>query len=147
MQLQKNISLKPYNTFGIDVSANYFSSFSNADELAELLSFDPSLSVLTLGGGSNILFTKNFDGLVLKNEVKGIEEATEDEDYVYVRAGAGENWHSFVLHCLQRNWAGVENLSLIPGNVGASPMQNIGAYGVEIKEVFFELEAFSVREK
>src|SRR5579871_1659510 len=89
MQLQKNISLKPFNTFSIDVSANYFSRFSNADELAELLSFDPSLSILTLGGGSNILFTKNFDGIVLKNDIKGIELITEDEDYIYVRAGAG----------------------------------------------------------
>jgi UDP-N-acetylmuramate dehydrogenase len=148
---QENISLKKFNTFGIDVTARYFSSFSNIDQLKELLSPDSRLltpdSRLILGGGSNILLTKNFDGLVLKNEVRGIELITEDEHYVYVRAGAGENWHRFVMYCLQRNWAGVENLSLIPGNVGASPMQNIGAYGVELKEVFYELEAFSIKEQ
>ena len=148
---QENISLKKFNTFGIDVSARYFSSFSNTDQLKQLLSPDsrlpPPASRLILGGGSNILLTKNFDGLVMKNEVKGIELITEDDHYVYVRAGAGENWHQFVLYCLQRNWAGVENLSLIPGNVGAGPMQNIGAYGVELKEVFYELEAFSIKEQ
>ena len=83
--------------------------------------------------------------MVLKNEIKGIQLIREDENYVYVRAGAGENWHQFVLYCLQRNWAGVENLSLIPGNIGASPMQNIGAYGVELKDVFYELEAFNIK--
>ncbi len=143
MQIQQNVSLKNFNTFGIEVSARYFSSFSDVNELKELLS--PDSRLLVLGGGSNILLTKNFDGLVLKNAIKGIELITEDENYVYVRAGAGENWHRFVMHCLQRNWAGVENLSLIPGNVGASPMQNIGAYGVELKEVFFELEAFNIK--
>jgi len=96
---------------------------------------------LLLGGGSNVLFTHHFNGIVLKNEIRGIELIREDEHYVYVRAGAGESWHGFVQYCLQRNYAGVENLSLIPGNVGAAPMQNIGAYGVEIKDVFYELEA------
>ncbi|HEY4336630.1 MAG TPA: UDP-N-acetylmuramate dehydrogenase, partial [Puia sp.] len=99
-----------------------------------------------LGGGSNILFTKDFGGLVLKNNIRGIELIREDEHHVYVRVGAGENWQGFVEYCLQRNWAGVENLSLIPGSVGATPMQNIGAYGVEIKEVFYELEAWSLEE-
>ena len=103
--------------------------------------------MLTLGGGSNILFTKNFDGLVLKNELKGIELVKEDEHHVYIKAAAGENWHQFVLHCINNDWAGVENLSLIPGNVGAGPMQNIGAYGVEIKDVFYSLEAFHLKEK
>jgi UDP-N-acetylmuramate dehydrogenase len=83
---------------------------------------------------------------VLKNEIKGIQEVREDSEYVYVKVGAGENWHQFVLHCIKRNWAGVENLSLIPGNVGASPMQNIGAYGEELKEVFFALEAYHKNE-
>ena len=90
---------------------------------------------------------RNFDGLVLKNELMGIKKVNEDQDHVYVTAGAGENWHQFVLYCIKNNWAGVENLSLIPGNVGATPMQNIGAYGVEIKEVFHELNAFHLQEK
>ncbi|HEY4875133.1 MAG TPA: UDP-N-acetylmuramate dehydrogenase [Puia sp.] len=145
--IQQNISLKNLNTFGIDVKANYFSSFTNDDELAELLTQNPTLKTVILGGGSNILFTKNFDGLILKNEIKGIDLVNEDEDHLYIKVGAGENWHQFVIFCINRNWAGVENLSLIPGNVGASPMQNIGAYGVEIKEVFYELEAFNISEK
>jgi UDP-N-acetylmuramate dehydrogenase len=100
-----------------------------------------------LGGGSNILFTKDFDGHVLKNDIRGIAKINEDDEYVYVRVGAGENWHQFVLFCIKNNWQGIENLSLIPGNVGASPMQNIGAYGVEIRELFLELNAFHVHEK
>ena len=149
--IQENISLKKFNTFGIDVAAKYFAIFNSVDELSELL--EPkrlptaNCQLLTLGGGSNILFTKNFDGLVLKNELKGIELVKEDEHHVYIKAAAGENWHQFVLHCINNNWAGVENLSLIPGNVGASPMQNIGAYGVEIKDVFYSLEAFHLKEK
>jgi UDP-N-acetylmuramate dehydrogenase len=147
MQIQENFSLKPYNTFAIDATARYFAKFSNIDELAEVTTNDFGLSTLILGGGSNILFTKNFDGLVLKNEVLGIEKVRGDNEHIYVRVGAGENWHRFVLFCIENNWAGVENLSLIPGNVGASPMQNIGAYGVEIREVFHELNAFHLHEK
>jgi UDP-N-acetylmuramate dehydrogenase len=148
MQIQENISLKPFNTFGIDARARQFAPFSNTDELEELLAPDRYRDpTLILGGGSNILLTKNFDGLVLKNEIKGITLLHEEEEHVYVKAGAGENWHEFVLYCLQRNWAGVENLSLIPGNVGASPMQNIGAYGVELAEVFWNLEAFHLKDK
>jgi len=152
MQVQENFSLKKLNTFGIDVSAKYFATFSTVDEINELLEFKQlstinyQPSTLILGGGSNILFTKNFDGLVLKNQIKGIEIINEDDDYVYVKAGAGENWHQFVLYCITNNLAGVENLSLIPGNVGASPMQNIGAYGVEIKDVFYSLNAFHLKE-
>jgi UDP-N-acetylmuramate dehydrogenase len=144
MQIQENISLKPYNTFGINAKAKFFSIFSSTDELQELLNnYKPQTTnhKLILGGGSNILFTKDFNGLVLKNELKGIELIKEDENHYYVKAAAGENWHEFVMHCIQHNYAGIENLSLIPGNVGASPMQNIGAYGVEIKEVFEQLEA------
>lgn len=144
MQIQENISLKSYNTFGIDTKARYFSSFSSVDELQTII-FKPQ--ILVLGGGSNILFTKDFDGLVLKNEIIGIEELHEDSEYIYVKAGAGENWHQFVLYCIERNWAGLENLSLIPGNVGAAPIQNIGAYGVELREVFCNLEAFHLQEK
>jgi UDP-N-acetylmuramate dehydrogenase len=147
MQIQENISLKPFNTFGIDAKARYFSVFSDMDELSELTTHDSRLTTLILGGGSNILFTKNYEGLVLKNEIKGIELLHEDESYVYVKAGAGENWHRFVLYCLNNNWAGVENLSLIPGHVGAAPIQNIGAYGVELRDVFWSLEAFHLQEK
>ncbi|HEV7781697.1 MAG TPA: UDP-N-acetylmuramate dehydrogenase [Chitinophagaceae bacterium] len=158
MLLQENISLKAYNTFGIDVKARYFAEFKSVEELSELLVSDSRLTLhdsrltphdsrLVLGGGSNILFTKDIDGLVLKNGVKGISKIKEDDEYVYVQAGAGENWHAFVLYCIENGWAGVENLSLIPGNVGASPMQNIGAYGVEIKDVFYELKALNIEEK
>jgi UDP-N-acetylmuramate dehydrogenase len=147
MQIQSNFSLKRYNTFGIDARARYFSTFSDIEELKELTIHYSPFTTFILGGGSNILFTKDFDGHVLKNNIRGIAKINEDEEYVYVKAGAGENWHQFVLFCIQNNWQGIENLSLIPGNVGASPMQNIGAYGVEIKEVFVELTAFSLREK
>jgi UDP-N-acetylmuramate dehydrogenase len=147
MQLLENISLKPYNTFGIDAMARYFGSFTSIEELSELLTIDSRLPTLILGGGSNVLFTKDFDGLVLRNELRGIKKIKEDESFVYIQAGAGENWHQFVLYCIENGWAGVENLSLIPGCVGASPMQNIGAYGVEIKEVFHELKAFHLKEK
>lgn len=151
--MQENISIKEYNTFGISVVAKYFSDFKTVNELSELLEFDQretqneKRETLILGGGSNILFTKDFDGLVLKNELHGIKEIKEDAHHVYVQVGAGENWHQFVLHCIKKDWAGVENLSLIPGNVGASPMQNIGAYGVEIKDVFYSLEAYHIKDK
>ena len=153
MKIEENISLKKYNSFGIDVNAKFFASFKNAGEANELLEYNHSSlithhsSTLTLGGGSNILFTKNFDGLVLKNEIAGIEKVKEDEEFIYIKAGAGVNWHLLVMHCIENNWAGVENLSLIPGNVGASPMQNIGAYGVEIKDVFYQLEALNIEDK
>ena len=147
MQIHENFSLKPYNTFGIDSKAKYFAAFRSVEVLNNLLTQYSPLTTLILGGGSNILFTKDFDGIVLKNEIEGIEKIAEDEDAVYIKCGAGENWHKVVLHCIENNWAGLENLSLIPGCVGASPMQNIGAYGVEIKNVFHELTAFHLQEK
>lgn len=147
MQIQENISLKTFNTFGIDAVARFFASFSDTAALNALTTQHAALNTLLLGGGSNILFTGNYDGLVLKNEIKGIEKINEDDEFVYIKAGAGENWHQFVLHCIGHSWGGVENLSLIPGNIGASPMQNIGAYGVEIKDVFCGLEAFHLNEK
>ncbi len=148
MQLAENISLKPYNTFGIDAAARYFAAFQNISELEELCNYKLPLTSykFILGGGSNILLTKNIDGIVLQNKICGIEVINEDEDYIYVKAGAGEAWHQFVLHCIAHGYAGVENLSLIPGSVGASPMQNIGAYGVEIKDVFHELEAYHLQD-
>lgn len=147
MNITENVSLKPYNTFHVDAKARYFATFSSPDELRAILEDKRAAELLVLGGGSNLLFTKDFNGLVLQNQVKGIEELHEDTDAVYVRAGAGENWHGFVLHCIDKNWAGLENLSLIPGNVGASPMQNIGAYGVELEDVFWDLEAYDLKEK
>ncbi|MDB5197285.1 MAG: UDP-N-acetylenolpyruvoylglucosamine reductase [Flaviaesturariibacter sp.] len=143
MQIQENVSLQPYNTFGIDVKAHRFSSCSSVEQLRELVSRNGG-PLLIVGGGSNILCTHDFEGLVLKNEISGIEAVKEDEDFVFVKAGAGVNWHHFVLFCLENNYAGAENLSLIPGSVGASPMQNIGAYGVEIKDIFEELEALHI---
>lgn len=149
MIIHENYSLKKLNTFGIDASARYFTEFSNVDTVSEILS-QPLFSnkqKLILGGGSNLLFTKNFDGIVLKNNIKGIEIVKEDANYYYIKAGAGEIWHDLVMHCITNNYAGLENLSLIPGRVGASPMQNIGAYGVEIKDYFFELEAMHITDK
>jgi len=148
-EIQHNISLKAYNTFGIDASARLFATFSSLTQLESLLAFrkELNLDLLILGGGSNILLIKDYDGLVLKNELKGVEVVNEDKDYLYIRAGAGENWHQFVMYCVSRGYAGVENLSLIPGNIGASPMQNIGAYGVEVKDIFHELEAYHVNEQ
>ncbi|MDE3143903.1 MAG: UDP-N-acetylmuramate dehydrogenase [Bacteroidota bacterium] len=149
MQILENISLKPFNTFGIDAKAKYFSSFTTVDELTELLNSRLTThdSRLILGGGSNLLFTKDFDGIVLKNELKGIELIKEDDEFFYVKAAAGEVWHEFVLHCIKNNYAGVENLSLIPGSLGAGPIQNIGAYGVELKDVFESLEAYHIGDK
>ncbi len=146
INIKHAFSLKPFNTFGIDAKAKYFASFASMNQLQECLAIDETQRLI-LGGGSNILFTKDFNGLVLKNELRGIEFVGETDDHVYLKAGAGENWHQFVKYCIQKNLSGVENLSLIPGSVGASPMQNIGAYGVEIKEVFHSLEAFHIHDK
>jgi UDP-N-acetylmuramate dehydrogenase len=146
IQLKKNQSLKPFNTFGIDVSAKYFATLSSLDDIHEILS-DHHLKAekkLILGGGSNLLFTGNFDGLVLHNLLKGMEVLREDAHHVWLKVAAGEVWHSFVLFCVERRLAGVENLSLIPGFTGAAPMQNIGAYGVEVKETCEEVEALSM---
>ena len=147
MNIQNNISLKPFHTFGIDVKAGKLARFADVPSLQECIAEIGGESPLILGGGSNILFTKDIPGWVLKNEIKGISLVEEDEDYVYIKAGAGENWHQLVMHCVANGWSGVENLSLIPGCAGASPMQNIGAYGVEIKDVFYSLTAFHVKDK
>ncbi len=148
MTVHQNYSLKKLNTFGIDAAAKYFAELSSIEQFKELLSDKQynTAAKLILGGGSNLLFTKNFDGIVLKNSLKGIELIKEDADSYYVKSAAGEVWHEFVMHCIQNNYAGLENLSLIPGCVGASPMQNIGAYGVEIKDSFYELEALNIHD-
>jgi UDP-N-acetylmuramate dehydrogenase len=136
--MQENVSLKNYNTFGVDVSSRYFAEVNSVEKLIETVKFSKSqnLPVLFIGGGSNILFTKDFDGLAIQLNLKGITEEIVNENGVLVTAKAGENWHQFVMYCLDKNYGGLENLSLIPGNVGTSPMQNIGAYGTEIKDVF-----------
>ncbi|MBC7948948.1 MAG: UDP-N-acetylmuramate dehydrogenase [Chitinophagaceae bacterium] len=145
--LSTDISLAPFNSFGIKVKTRWYGKFCDAGELTQIINSSPRVPKLVLGGGSNLLFTKDFEGLVLKNEIMGIQKTSEDENFVYLKVGAGENWHRFVMYCIENNYAGVENLSLIPGCVGASPMQNIGAYGVELKDVFHELTAFHIEEK
>src|SRR3990167_10664635 len=140
--IEENKSLKQLNTFGIDVNARYFATVRTVLELQSLLAeFE---SPLILGGGSNILFTKNVAGLVIHNCISGIEKIDENNDHVFLKIGAGENWHQLVLYCIENNYAGIENLSLIPGTVGAAPIQNIGAYGVELKETLFEVHTISV---
>ena len=144
--MQQNISLKPFNTFGLEASAKYFVEVNSVSNLKEILQ-NPNfqnINKLFLGGGSNILLTKNYDGLVIKINLKGIQKISEDESHVYIQAGAGENWHKLVMYCVENQYAGMENLSLIPGTVGAAPMQNIGAYGVEIKDIFEELQALNL---
>jgi UDP-N-acetylmuramate dehydrogenase len=142
--IEHNISLKPFNTFGFDLKAEHFIRFSSILGLSEILKEHAEKPLFILGGGSNILLTKNVEGLVLKNVIKGIKIIEDHEDYVIVESGAGEVWHEFVVHSINNGWAGIENLSLIPGSVGASPMQNIGAYGVEIKDVFAYLSALNI---
>ncbi|MDQ3277129.1 MAG: UDP-N-acetylmuramate dehydrogenase [Bacteroidota bacterium] len=149
MQIWENISLRPYNTFRIEAAARYFTAFQSVEELEEIMASRPyqDNASLVLGGGSNILLTRDVDGVVLKNDIGGIAVVQEDENHIYLKAGAGVNWHKLVMFCVENSYAGAENLSLIPGNVGASPMQNIGAYGVEIKDVFYQLEAYHLQEK
>ena len=143
MLISSNTSLRNLNTFGIEASAKYFTSIQSIENICELFESNEykSNQRLILGGGSNLLLTKNVDALVIKNNLKGIEIVKETADSVFVKCAGGEVWHEFVMWCIDKNYAGLENLSLIPGCTGASPMQNIGAYGVEIKDTFYELEA------
>lgn len=145
MNIQENISLKHLNTFGIAKNARFFTAVTSINSLKEALAWakEQNQKVLILGGGSNILLTADFDGLVIKMEIKGIKLIDESEDYYWIEVGAGEIWHDLVIYAIDQNWAGLENLSLIPGTVGASPMQNIGAYGAEIQEVFESLVALN----
>lgn len=139
--------LKPFNTFGIEATARYFTEISTVRELKQILQNEDFIDTpkLFLGGGSNILLMADYPGLVIKNSIKGIKQEDWDADSVAVTAGAGEIWHDFVLYCIENNLSGIENLSLIPGTVGAAPMQNIGAYGAEIKDVFLSLEALNLK--
>ncbi len=152
--MHENFSLKPYNTFGVEAKARYFAEVNSVDELIATLNLSITqnqnpdkterLPVLLMGGGSNILLTKDFDGLVILLNLKGISEEIISENEVLITAQAGENWHNLVLSCLHKNYGGLENLSLIPGNVGTSPMQNIGAYGTEIKDVFVQCKVLNL---
>ena len=149
IDILENYSLKSLNTFALDVKARYFVAVQSVEELRAVLA-DPiygQLPRLVLGGGSNLLFTQDFEGIVIKISIHGIDKVKEDDDHVWLKVGAGENWHQFVLYCIEHDYAGLENLSLIPGTAGAAPMQNIGAYGVEIKDIFEMLEAVKIEDR
>ena len=136
MTIKENISLQSFTSFGCNETSRYFTSVASADEVLEVLQWckEKNIPYLILGTGSNVLFTKTYEGLILKNEIAGIVKTNETATEVFLSVGAGENWHHFVSYCVQKGWGGIENLSLIPGTVGASPIQNIGAYGVEVQE-------------
>ena len=144
MKLLQNISLKDLNTFGVEVKAKYFIEVISEDELIEVLSHHKikQEKKIVLGGGSNILFTKDFDGLVIKDSISGISIVEEDDQNVIIKSGAGVVWNDLVKFCVDRNYGGIENLTFIPGSVGAAPVQNIGAYGQEIADTFHSLEGF-----
>ncbi len=146
MKILRNVSLKKYNTFGVDVIAKDFYTIDSKQDLEHLLSKNESIGSrnLILGGGSNVLLMDDIDIPVFKISISGKEIVRENADHVWIKVGAGELWHDFVIYCIEHQWSGVENLSLIPGTVGAAPMQNIGAYGVEIKSVFDTLEAVHI---
>ncbi|RMG54791.1 MAG: FAD-binding protein, partial [Bacteroidetes bacterium] len=144
--LRTQVSLRHHHTFGLDVTARWWLSIQNEGEgrafVVDTLHHRPPL--LILGGGSNMLFTGDYPGLVLHNQILGKKVVREDDTHVWLRVGAGESWHGLVQYCLAQDWGGIENLSLIPGSVGAAPIQNIGAYGVELKDVFDKLEALDL---
>ncbi|GAB3733561.1 UDP-N-acetylmuramate dehydrogenase [Spirosoma lituiforme] len=146
LNIQSHVSLKPYNTFGIHANARYWVEVNSEEDLQTVLQLSDysNQPKLILGGGSNVLLCHDFDGLVVKINIQGIDVTREDDDHVYVTAGAGVNWHALVLFCVGRGYAGMENLALIPGTVGAAPMQNIGAYGVELEQVFESLTAVHI---
>lgn len=148
MTITRNADLSTLNTFGVAARASVFARFTSAEELRSLNAHPDlqGLPRLILGGGSNVLFTRDWPGVVLLNDVRGIERIAETEEHVIVRAGAGERWHDLVLFAVERGWGGIENMSLIPGRVGAGPMQNIGAYGVELKDTFDHLEALRIED-
>ncbi len=146
LTIQSNVSLRPYNTFGIDVTARYLVEINSEDSLQTMLQLTDfqHLDKLILGSGSNILFTQPFDGVIVKIDLKGIAITAETDQNIWLKVAAGEAWHDLVIYCVSNNYAGLENLSLIPGTVGAAPIQNIGAYGVELKDSFVSLEAIEL---
>lgn len=141
MKIEHNKSLQDYNSFGIDCLAHEFISVATLEELKSILQQRRGTPVFVLGGGSNMLLLNDIETLVVHVNLKGITIVTENEEMVLIKAMAGENWHEFVMHCIAKNYGGIENLSLIPGNVGTAPIQNIGAYGVELKDVFHSCTA------
>jgi UDP-N-acetylmuramate dehydrogenase len=145
-EIFEHYSLKNRNTFGLDVSCRYFFEATNLSDLHSFFKDGsrPLDRLMILGEGSNILFTKDYDGTIIHPALKGIEKLSEDSQNVMVKAMAGENWDDFVKYCVKKNWSGLENLSLIPGSVGSSPIQNIGAYGAEVKDSIFEVEGFFI---
>ncbi len=146
MKLKENYPLKDITTFHAKVFAKYYAEFSSVDELKVILS-SPEVKnkpFMVLGGGSNVLFTGDYNGIIIRNTIKGIEVIKEEGNDIYIKANSGEKWHDLVLYCVSNGYAGIENLSLIPGTVGAGPIQNIGAYGVELKDVLFEVEALNI---
>ncbi|MFA7255608.1 MAG: UDP-N-acetylmuramate dehydrogenase [Candidatus Omnitrophota bacterium] len=147
MKIEQNYSLKSLNTLGLEAAAKYFAEIHSIEEFQELAGDKrfPREKKLILGGGSNILLTKDFYGWVVKNAIPGVSVANETATEVIVKAGAGERWHDLVMGCIEKNYGGLENLSLIPGLTGAAPLQNIGAYGAELKDTFHELEALEIR--
>ncbi len=147
MHIQKKISLKPYNTFGIDANARYFIEINSVDELRQALQLEEYKKKIILGGGSNMLITGDINALVLHINIKGIEIVKEDDNQVILKSMAGENWHNLVLWTLEKEFGGLENMSLIPGNTGTAPIQNIGAYGVELKDTFVSCDAMSVADQ
>ncbi|PVW16989.1 UDP-N-acetylmuramate dehydrogenase [Marixanthomonas spongiae] len=151
MQVEEHKSLKDYNTFGIDCTARYFVAVTSVEELQQILSGQLTGGArkklenrFILGGGSNMLLTKDIDALVIYLNLKGIKICSETDNQVTIQAMAGENWHEFVRYCLEKDYGGLENLSLIPGNVGTAPIQNIGAYGVELKDTFVSCNAIEI---
>lgn len=145
MEIKHNISLKTYNTFGIDVKAKSFVSVNTTKDLVTLLNTYQDQPKFILSGGSNMLLTKDITDLVIHINLKGKSIVSESEEHILIKCNAGENWHEFVLWCLEHNYGGLENMSLIPGNVGTSPIQNIGAYGVELKDTFHSCEALNLK--
>lgn len=141
MEIKHNFSLKNYNTFGIEAKAKSFVEVNTKEELAQILKEHRNEKLFILGGGSNMLLTQDIDALVIYVNLKGKKILQEDADFVWVEGNAGENWHEFVVWNLEHDFGGIENMSLIPGNVGTTPIQNIGAYGAEIKDTFVSCEA------
>jgi UDP-N-acetylmuramate dehydrogenase len=147
MLVETNKSLKNFNTFGIDCKAHYYVSVASTSQLMAMLSDNKYKARFILGGGSNMLLTKDINALVIHLNLKGIKVLSETEDHVHIEAMAGENWHEFVLYCIEKGYGGLENLSLIPGNTGTTPIQNIGAYGVELKDTFESCKAVEIESK
>ena len=147
MNVQENISLKPYNTFGIDAKARYFIEISSIANLKKALQSKIHPDLFIISGGSNMLITKDIDALVLHMNIKGKEILKEDDEHVYLKVMGGEEWHDTVLWCLEQDYGGLENLSLIPGRIGTAPIQNIGAYGIELKDTFVSCETMAINDQ